>query len=172
MPIYEFYCPDCNLLLNFFSSTSELGARRPACPHCERKDLEKRPARFAIGSGSGGSDESDELEGLPAGLDETKLEQAFMSMAGELESLGESEDPRALATMMRKLTTAAGIEAGPRMEEMISRLEAGEDPDALDESLGADESEDDFSDWFQLRKKLSAESRLRRARTDSELYFL
>jgi len=68
-------------------------------------------------------------------LDEERLEKAMMSMAGELEGMDEN-DPRQMARFMRRLTEATGMSAGSGMEEAISRLEAGEDPEKLEAELG------------------------------------
>ena len=40
MPIYEFYCPDCNTLFNFFSSRINT-EKKPDCPKCGRKELDR-----------------------------------------------------------------------------------------------------------------------------------
>lgn len=173
MPIYEFYCPDCNTLFSFFSKKVATDAH-PACPRCNRPDLDRRPSRFAIGRASGDAEVGEE-DDLFAGIDEDRLEQAMMSMAGEIESLGEAEeDPRTMAQFLRRFGEATGMKAGPRMEEMLSRLEAGEDPDSLEQEMGGDlENEGDLSDWFQLRKKAGElRERLKRPRVDDTLYFL
>ena len=56
-------------------------------------------------------------------------------MAGEL---GESdlEDPRTMARMMRRLAESSGEKVTPAMSEMFRRMEAGEDPEELEEELG------------------------------------
>ncbi len=41
-----------------------------------------------------------------------------------------------MARMMRRLAEASGEPMTPTMDEMFRRLEAGEDPDALEEELG------------------------------------
>jgi putative FmdB family regulatory protein len=140
MPVYEFYCPDCHTVFNFLSRTVD-PAKRPACPRCARPDLERQVSRFAVSRGRKEADEPD----LPPGLDEAKLEQAMEAMAGEAEGLDEN-DPRQMANMMRKLYGATGLPMGGGMEEAIRRLEAGEDPDAIEEQLGdVFENEDPFS---------------------------
>ena len=48
---------------------------------------------------------------------------------GELQNLENNEDPRQMAALFRRFGEASGLEIGPRMEELMSRLEAGEDPD-------------------------------------------
>lgn len=172
MPIYEFYCSDCNLLLNFFSAGIDTEAA-PDCPHCGRRELERRPARFAIASGSSGETEEDEE--LPFDLDADRLEGAMEALAGEFESLEEEEDPRQMARLFRRLGEATGMHPGPRMEEMLARLEAGEDPDALEDEIGGDleGDEDSLEEWFEFRKKMAGSWRSpKRPRVDDTLYFL
>ena len=179
MPIYEFFCPDCHTVYSFFSSTVRTGAS-PACPKCGRQDLGRRPSRFAAirrtsekGGGEGDADGGDTL----AGVDDQRLEGALESLAGEMESMGEGgeDDPRQMARFFRRFGELAGLEAGPKMEDMIRRLEAGEDPESLEE-LGESEGGDDeggqgggLEDYFQAKKKLLAARR--RPRVDDTLYF-
>jgi len=67
------------------------------------------------------------------------------SLAGEVEGMNE-EDPRQAAQLMRKLYDATGLNLGAGMEEAISRMEAGEDPDQIEEELGdLLENEDPFA---------------------------
>ena len=89
-------------------------------------------SRFAISSGQSSNDP-------PAGpdldIDDEKMEQAMMQMAGEFENVNE-DDPKAMASMMRKLMSTTGMNMGEGMEEAIRRMEAGEDPDKVEEDLG------------------------------------
>ncbi|MDX2440275.1 MAG: zinc ribbon domain-containing protein, partial [Desulfobacterales bacterium] len=41
MPIYEFYCRDCNTLFNFFSKTINT-IKMPKCPKCKTKTLARQ----------------------------------------------------------------------------------------------------------------------------------
>lgn len=175
MPIYEFYCPDCDTLYNFFSSRIDTEAR-PDCPRCGREALERKPARFAtLTRSSGGDDEAEggELEGI----DEERLGAAFESALAEMEGAGdEAEDPRQMARLFRRVGEAAGLEPGDAMEEMLRRLEAGEDPERLEEEMG-DAFDDDPGDGEEgdplaelFRRKRAR--RRRKPRVDPELHFL
>jgi putative FmdB family regulatory protein len=139
MPIYEFYCSDCHRIFNFLSR--KVGTRRrPACPRCGRPRLERRVSRFAVSKGRSEPAE----EGMPD-IDEARLEQAMASMAGEAEAIDE-EDPRQMAGLMRRLYDATGLRLGPGMEEAMRRMEAGEDPDQIEEEMGdLLEAEDPFT---------------------------
>lgn len=176
MPIYEFFCSDCHRVYQFFSSRIDTEAS-PACPRCGRAELPRKPATFStLRHRSSGDDEGDEF--LPAGMDEARMEAALESVMSEMEAAGgmaeeSAEDPRLMAKMMRRFGEAAGLEPGGRMEEMLARMEAGEDPDSLEDEMGdeLDES-DDLSDLFRLKKALGHARRSRRPETDPELYFL
>ncbi len=165
MPIYEFLCSDCNTLFNFFSSRIDTSAA-PVCPRCS-KPLERRPASFATlkHTGDGEPDPFD-------GLDEGAIDQAMEAMAGEFDSAGAEDDPRAMARLMRKFGESSGMELGPRMEEMLSQLEAGADPEALEAEFEANiDDHENLGELFRVRRALAGEIR-RRPRVDKELYFL
>jgi putative FmdB family regulatory protein len=129
MPIYEFYCQRCNTVFSFFSrgvNTDKI----PACPAC-RRPLKRQMSLFAKGSGK--SDES-AVDGMPP-IDEAKMEKAMAMLAGEADRISE-DDPRQAAQLMRKLSDATGLALGSGMEEALSRLEKGEDPDKIEEEMG------------------------------------
>jgi putative FmdB family regulatory protein len=145
MPVYECYCPDCHTIFSFFSRRVDTETR-PDCPRCGRPDLARQASRFAIGKNRPDSDaESGPGGELPEGFDEERMMKAFASMEGELSGLDDS-DPRQAARQMRRLFEAAGLKLGGGMAEAIRRMEAGEDPDAIEAEMGdALESEDPFS---------------------------
>ncbi len=138
MPIYEFYCADCHRVYSFLSKTVNT-TKRPACPRCGRPKLERKVSRFAVGRRRTQTEEapagSEGGENLPPGFDEAKLEQAMGQLAGEAEGADE-DDPRQMARMMRKLYDSTGLKLGRGMEEAMRRLEAGEDPETIEEELG------------------------------------
>lgn len=163
MPIYEYFCADCNTVFNFFSSRINTD-KQPDCPRCGRKKLEKMMSTFAtIGKAKEQGD--DPL----AGLDETKMEQAFEGLMREAENVNE-EDPRQMANLMRKFSDKTGIVLGEPMEEALSRMEAGEDPDQIEREMGdLLEGEDGFS--LEAMKK-KARSGPRPPVYDEKLYEL
>ncbi len=166
MPIYEFYCPDCHTVFNFFSAKIDTAAR-PDCPRCRRQELERKPSTFATLKHRGEDEEADDPF---SGLDEAKLEGAMESLMQEMGGLENEEDPRAMGRLMRRFGELSGLEMGDRMEEMIQRMEAGEDPESLEDEMGDDLGDDDFEDFFKLKKAVAG--RRRRPRVDDELFFL
>lgn len=132
MPIYEFYCPDCHTVFNFLARS--LGVkRRPECPRCGRPDLDRKISRFAISKGRSASEEN--ADDLPADFDEAKVERLMMEMERESAGINE-DDPRQMARMLRKLHDATGMPIGEGMAEAIGRMEAGEDPEKIEEEMG------------------------------------
>ncbi len=132
MPIYEFYCSRCHMVFNFFARRPDT-EKRPACPKCKRPNLDRKLSRFAISKGRAEPGEGDDE--LPPGFDEAKMEAAMAELAQEAEGANE-DDPRQMARMMRKLFDSTGMQPGESMEEAMRRMEAGEDPDKLEEEMG------------------------------------
>ncbi len=129
MPIYEFYCSGCHMIFNFFSKTVNT-TKIPPCPKCEKKKLERRVSLFSTASG-----EKKETDEGVADIDESKLEKAMGLLASEADGMDEN-DPRQAAQLMRKLTDMTGVNLNPQMEEALGRMEAGEDPDAIEAEMG------------------------------------
>lgn len=162
MPIYEFYCEKCNTLYNFFSRSVNTD-KIPLCPRCQTVSLKRQMSVFAKLSRDRG--ESDE-ESLP--FDETKMEKAMAMLASEADRIDEN-DPRQAAKLMRKLTDAAGMNLGPGMEEALSRMEQGEDPDRIEQEMGdLLEGEEPF--LFEGKKTRG--KRQEKPRVDETLYDL
>ncbi len=59
----------------------------------------------------------------------------MMKLMSQAEGIDEN-DPRQLGTLMRKMSDITGEKLDGEMEEAVRRLEAGEDPEKIEESLG------------------------------------
>lgn len=162
MPIYEFYCGDCNVIFNFYSSRINT-EKRPDCPRCGKKELSKRVSTFAT-IGKAKEEGDDQF----AGMDESKMERAFESLMREAEHINEN-DPKQMASLMRKFTAQTGINFGDSMEEALSRMEAGEDPEEVEKEMGDLFNEENIS-FEMLKKKTQRESS--RPLHDEKLYEL
>lgn len=169
MPIYEFYCEACHRVYRFLSRRIDTSSR-PCCPRCGRAELPRRVSTFAVSRGRSEPPPADPLEGM----DERALERAMAGLASEAEGIDE-DDPRQAAQLMRRMFQATGMPMGGAMEEMLRRMEAGEDPDAVEAELGDALEEDPFGG---PDAPASGESRLARLRrrlppdVDTELYEL
>ena len=129
MPIYEFYCVNCHTIYNFFSRRIDTETV-PACPMCINANLERRLSVFGFSK-----HQSDEADDITGDLDEARLEKAMSSLAGEMQRIDE-DDPKQAARFMRKLYESSGLRLGSGMEEALGRMEAGEDPEKIDQDMG------------------------------------
>jgi hypothetical protein len=92
--------------------------------------MQRQMSAFSV---TGRSDDAGGGEDLP--FDESRMEGALSTLAGEAGALDE-DDPRAAARLMRKLSKMTGMEYGGAMQEALSRMESGEDPDQIEAELG------------------------------------
>lgn len=116
MPIYEYFCLDCRKRVSvFFRTISAASNTQPNCPRCAGVRLHRLMSRVAVMKS-----------------EESRLEDmADPSMMAGLEN----EDPRALASFMRRMSNEMGEPLDAEMTEMIDRLEAGESPEAIEQSM-------------------------------------
>jgi putative FmdB family regulatory protein len=116
MPIYEYFCLDCRKRVNLFFRTFRAAEMESAiCPNCSNANLHRLVSRVAVMKS-----EDSRMEGL-----------ADPSLMAGLES----EDPRALASFMRRMSDETGEPMDAEMHEVVDRLEAGESPEAIEQSL-------------------------------------
>jgi len=160
MPIYEFYCADCHVIFNFFSRRIDTETC-PKCPKCKKRKLDRQVSMFSAVSGA---KDKEGMEDLP--FDESRMEGALTQLASEAEKIDEN-DPKAAADLMRKFSSMTGVEFGGSMEEALSRLEAGEDPEQIEKELGDLMGSDD--DAFVVSQK-GARAKTRPPARDDTLY--
>jgi putative FmdB family regulatory protein len=137
MPIYEFACPKCRRIFSFLSKRINPD-RLPVCPKCGNKKLDKQVSRFAMTRGlaepSAKGDAGD--EGPMPDLDDPRVARAMAEMERDMEHLDEN-NPKHMAHMMRKMKDIMPAGSVPKeMDIAIKRLEAGEDPEKIEEDMG------------------------------------
>ena len=138
MPIYEFACPECRKIFSFLSKRMN-PERLPVCPKCGNKKLEKQMSRFAMTRGlaeptAKGGVEGD--EGPMPDLDDPRVARAMAEMERDMEHMDEN-NPKHMAHMMRKMKDIMPAGAMPKeLDVAIKRLEAGEDPEKIEEDMG------------------------------------
>jgi putative FmdB family regulatory protein len=162
MPIYEFYCERCNTIFSFYSKTINT-SKKPACPWCKEMSLRRLLSSFSIVR-KGGEEEGE--DSLP--FDEEKMEKAVGMLAHEAEHINE-DDPRQAAQMMRKLSEMTGLRMGKGMQEALERMEAGEDPEKIEEEIGDILEEEEP---FLVSEKKAMKQGSQAPRRDTTLYEL
>lgn len=120
MPYYQYTCLSCRKRFDVFMTYSEYNTRQVKCTHCSSTQVQRRIGRVRI-----------------AKSEESRLE----SMADPSSLAGLEDNPKALGRMMRQMSGEMGEEMGPEFDEVIDRLESGQSPEEIEQSmpdLGAD----------------------------------
>jgi len=116
MPIYEYYCGVCRKRVSvFFRTMSSASDANAVCPQCSGQHLRRLVSRVAV----------------------LKSEESRMDALADPSLMAglENEDPRALAHMMRKMSDEMGEPLDGEMTEVLGRLESGESPEAIEQSM-------------------------------------
>lgn len=163
MPIYEFYCENCNTIYNFFSKKINI-KKTPGCPKCPNQKLSRQMSSFAI---TGKTSDKNNMEELP--FDETKMEKAMQILSQEAGNIDE-DDPRKTADLMRKLSDISGMELGDGMNEALNRIEKGEDPEKIEAEMG--DLLDKEEPFHQTKKRIINGNRKPKPLKDDTLYEL
>ena len=161
MPIYEFYCERCNTIFNFYSKSINT-SKKPICPKCREVKLKRFLSSFSVLRE--GPEENKE-DSLP--FDEERMGKAVGMLAQEAQNINE-DDPKQAAHLMRKLSEMTGLNMGRGMKEAIERMEAGEDPEKIEEEMGDILEEDPFA----LQEKKVAREKPKTPLKDETLYEL
>lgn len=116
MPAYDFRCKACQHAFTLvFDTYAELDQARLRCPACGSDELSRLIRRVAI-----------------ATSEESRIER--LADPSRLANLDEN-DPRSMGRLMREMASEIGEELDPELGEVVERLEAGESPEAIEESL-------------------------------------
>lgn len=115
MPFYDYRCTDCKRPSRLYLSYSEYDTATPSCPHCGSRQLRRRIGRIAIAKSEDARLDALADDTALAGLDE--------------------DDPRALGEFMRKMSREMGEDMGDEFDEVVNRLERGESPESIEESM-------------------------------------
>lgn len=112
MPIYEYRCPSCGRQGSRLQKMSDPSV--PDCPRCGT-GMEKLVSRVALLVG----------------------EEARMEKMADPSAWGDFDenDPRSLGRMMRKMGQEMGEDLGDEFQEVVERLESGEDPEAIEQDM-------------------------------------
>lgn len=149
MPIYEYRCAKCGKVSGFL--VRNIGAHStPPCPHCGGRRMSRAISRVTVVGGKKGarggrargadaeaaSPADGGMEGGPPGA--PGADGPMPDLAGMESALGgvDENDPRSMGRAMRKLAQSAGEPMDGEMEEVVRRLESGEDPETIEQKMG------------------------------------
>lgn len=115
MPIYEYRCQDCRRRVSLFFRSFSTTEDEPTCPRCGGAHLDRVISRVAV------------VRSEDSHLDDL----ADPSMMGDLDE----DDPKSIARWMRKMSAETGEEMPQEFDEVIDRLESGQSPEQIEESM-------------------------------------
>ena len=122
MPIYEYRCQECRRKVAvFYRSLSAVNHASARCDRCGSAKLSRVVSKVRVMRGA------DDSLGPAGDVDE--------SLLNDMGGLDEN-DPRSLGRFMRKMAGETGEDLGPELNEVIGRLEKGEDPDKIERDMG------------------------------------
>ena len=127
MPRYDYRCRSCKKRSVIFQTYAEYGRKKVKCPHCGSTELQRLIGRVRF-----------------ARSEESRLDE--LSDPSDWGDVDEN-DPRSMARMMRKMGSELGEDMPGEFDEVVDRLEAGEDPEDIEESmpdLGGENGDDEF----------------------------
>ena len=120
MPIYEYICTPCNKRVSlFFRSYDEVNTKTAVCPECGDSDLKRLISISGIST---------------RGNKTSDARKSFKDLT--------SNEPQALAHTMRSMMNKSGQDYGSQYNEVVHRLEKGEDPNSIETSLRKRSGED------------------------------
>jgi putative FmdB family regulatory protein len=115
MPIYEYRCGNCGRKVAiWWRSQAQLERSHPTCSRCGSDQLKRIVSRTAF-----------------LRSEESRLDNLADSGLGDLDE----NDPKSMGRWMRRMSQEVGEDMGPEFDEMVGRLEAGESPEQIEQSM-------------------------------------
>jgi putative FmdB family regulatory protein len=129
MPMYDYRCQSCRARVSIRQSYADYGVKAVTCPECGSQALTRIIGRVRIAKSE----------------DRRLDDMSDPSFFGDIDE----DDPRSLARAMKKMGQEMGEDLPPEFDEITGRLEAGEDPESIEQSMpdlggGMDDDGGDF----------------------------
>ena len=138
MPIYEYYSPDTHKIYSFFAKSTRYKDIIPPCPDGQKHKMEKMVSSFAFVGSTDKAEKANQGDGNnDPDLEDPRMMQAMGEMEKAIAGMDEDNpDPKVMGQMMRKMADITGEKMDEGMNEMIAKLEEGQDPEALEAEMG------------------------------------
>lgn len=114
MPTYDYRCQSCKARFELYLTYEAYGHEQVLCPACGSDQVTRRIGRIRI-----------------AKSEDRRIED----MVDPSQLAGIEDDPKALGRLMRKMGDELGEDTGPEFDEVVSRLEKGQDPEQIEREL-------------------------------------
>src|SRR5579859_3655160 len=116
MPSYDYRCNDCKRRVVLkYKTYADYDAAIPTCPNCKGTNLTRLISRVAI----------------------ARSESSLMSNLEDESAMDDlaNADPATLGRYMRRMSEETGEDLGDEFNEVVHRLERGEDPESIEAAL-------------------------------------
>ncbi len=114
MPTYDYRCQSCKTRFELYLTYEAFDHEQVLCPACGSDQVTRRIGRIRI-----------------AKSEDRRIED----MVDPSQLAGIEDDPKALGRLMRKMGDELGEDTGPEFDEVVSRLEKGQDPEQIEREL-------------------------------------
>jgi putative FmdB family regulatory protein len=115
VPVYTYQCQNCERRFSLRLSYEDYNALDEVlCKFCESDQVHRVIGRIRV-----------------ARSEESRLD----SLADPALLEGLEDDPKALGKMMRQMSSEMGEDMGSEFDEVIDRLESGQSPEEIEESM-------------------------------------
>jgi putative FmdB family regulatory protein len=115
MPLYDYRCRSCKNRVGIRQSYADYGVKPIACPVCGSDQLSRLINKVRIAKSE----------------DRRLDDMSDPSFFGDVDE----NDPKSLARAMRKMGSEMGEDLPPEFDEITGRLESGEDPESIEQSM-------------------------------------
>ena len=115
MPLYDYRCQNCHNRVSIHLSYAEYGVKSVTCPVCGSAALTRLIGRVRIAKSE----------------DRRMEDMSDPSFFGDVDE----NDPKSLASAMKKMGREMGEDLPPEFNEITDRLESGEDPESIEKSM-------------------------------------
>ncbi len=118
MPIYDYYCLNCQKRFDVFMTYAEYGTKPVTCPHCQSKNVRRRVPKVRV-----------------AKSEESRMDSLAGDFSDPAALEGLENDPQAMGRMMRKMGNEIGEDMPPEFNEVVDRLEKGQSPEDIEKDM-------------------------------------
>ena len=117
MPSYDYRCNACHRRVTLtYKTYAEYDQAKPVCSHCGSTNLTRTIGRIAIARSE--SSRFTDMDSDDSALDDLA-----------------DADPATLGRYMRRMSDETGEDLGEEFNEVVERLEHGEDPESIEASM-------------------------------------
>jgi putative FmdB family regulatory protein len=118
MPLYDYFCLDCQKRFDVFMTYTEYGTRPVNCSNCGSKNVRRRIPRVRV-----------------AKSEESRMDSLAGDFSDPSALAGLENDPKAMGRMMRKMGNEMGEQLPPEFNDVVDRLEKGQSPEDIEKEM-------------------------------------